>query len=170
MLKRFLTARQGIYWLALLTFGLAMIVIALIYQYVLNTPPCVHCIYVRLWVCLMIILAFCGWLLRTRPFGNVLIHLMIAGVMAGILDEAWKLLGTERGFYIASCTFNLGFPSWFAPDKWLPSVFEVQASCGYTPKLLFGITMSEFLLVMSGFMLLLSVVLAVMTFIFKPKK
>jgi len=169
MLKRFLTEKQGFYWLALFLFGVSMLVVALVYQYVLKTPPCVHCIYVRLWVCLMILLALVGWFLRRRRIGNALMHLMMAGVMGGILDQAWKLLGTERGFYIGDCTFSLGFPSWFAPDKWLPSVFEVQASCGYTPKLLFGITMSEFLLAMSVFMLLTSVILAVMTFISKPE-
>lgn len=169
MLKRFFMGKEGFYWLAMLAFGLAMEGIALIYQYVLNDPPCVLCIHVRLWVCLMIILAFVGWLVRTKRVWNALIHLLMAGVMVGILNRAWRLLGTERGFYIASCNFNLGLPSWFAPDKWLPSVFEVQASCGYTPVLAFGITMSEFLLVMSGCLLLLSTVLAIVVFISNPE-
>jgi disulfide bond formation protein DsbB len=169
MLKRFFTGKQGLYWLAMLVFGVAMEGIALIYQYVLNDPPCVLCIHVRLWVCLMIILALAGWLVRTRRVWSALTHLLMAGVMVGILDRAWRLLGTERGFYIASCNFNLGLPAWFAPDKWLPSVFEVQASCGYTPELVFGITMSEFLLVMSATLLLLSVVLAILVFISKSE-
>jgi protein dithiol:quinone oxidoreductase len=169
MLKRFFTGKEGFYWLAMLVFGMAMEGTALIYQYVLNDPPCVLCIQVRLWVFLMMGLALVGWLVRSQRVWVALMHLLMAGAMAGILDRAWRLLGTERGFYIASCNFDLGLPSWFTPAKWFPSIFEVQASCGYTPELVFGITMSEFLLVMSACLLLLSMVLAIVVFISKPE-
>ncbi len=45
-------------------------------------------------------------------------------------------------------------PNWFALDKWWPTVFEVMEPCGYTPELLFGITMAEALVVFSILMLL----------------
>ncbi|MDH3971388.1 MAG: disulfide bond formation protein B, partial [Gammaproteobacteria bacterium] len=40
-------------------------------------------------------------------------------------------------------------PSWFALDQWFPAMFKVWEACGYTPELLFGVTMAEALLVLS---------------------
>jgi disulfide bond formation protein DsbB len=52
-------------------------------------------------------------------------------------------------------------PAWFALDKWLPSVFEVQTACGYTPIVLFEISMAEALLVISIVLLIISATLFV---------
>jgi disulfide bond formation protein DsbB len=161
MLKQILTGKHYIYWLALLGLGLLLEGMALIYQYALDFPPCVLCIHVRLWVMLMILVAGVGCLVYKTKLPNGLAHVLMAGVMAGMLERAWLLLGTERGFVLSSCNFNLGLPAWFAPDKWLPSIFEVQATCGYTPELFFGITMAESLVVMSTCLLLLSTALAI---------
>ena len=81
--------------------------------------------------------------------------------MVGLFERSYMLLGTERGTVMASCNFDLGLPSWLAFDKWLPAVFEVQASCGYTPELLFGITMAEGLIVMSSALVIISALLSV---------
>jgi disulfide bond formation protein DsbB len=56
---------------------------------------------------------------------------------------------------------DLGMPPWFALDQWLPSVFEVQTSCGYTPLILFQISMAEALLVISVVLLIMSATLFV---------
>ena len=58
----------------------------------------------------------------------------------------------ERGWVFGDCTMDLGMPSWLswlALDKWLPWLFEVQTTCGYTPLIAFNITMAETLLVFS---------------------
>jgi disulfide bond formation protein DsbB len=92
-------------------------------------------------------------------------HGFNALVMAGLLERSYQLLGTERGWIFGSCDFDLGLPSWLALQEWLPSFFKVWESCGYTPELLFGITMAEALLVMSTLLMLASLVLAAATFI-----
>ncbi len=161
--------RHRYYWLALLCLGLAMEIGALIYQYALDYPPCVLCIHVRLWVAAMILVASLGLIVNHRRYLNTLSHLLMLGVMAAILDRSWNLLGTERGFTVASCDFNLGLPTWFAPDKWLPSVFEVQASCGYTPELLWGVTMAEFLLVISVLLVITSMTSAIASLVYTPE-
>jgi disulfide bond formation protein DsbB len=56
---------------------------------------------------------------------------------------------------------ELGMPAWFALDKWLPQIFEVQTSCGYSPLILFDITMAEALLVISILLLIISATLFV---------
>ncbi|MDH5485720.1 MAG: disulfide bond formation protein B, partial [Gammaproteobacteria bacterium] len=63
-------------------------------------------------------------------------------------------------FIFGDCGFDTGLPAWFAVDQWLPWMFRVETSCGYTPELMFGITMAEALLVFSGVLLLLSLAVA----------
>jgi disulfide bond formation protein DsbB len=86
----------------------------------------------------------------------VLAHLLTVLVAAGLLERSYQLLGTERGFTFGDCGLDLGLPSWLALDSWFPAVFQVQTSCGYTPELLFGVTMAEALIVFSAIFVLFS--------------
>jgi len=54
-----------------------------------------------------------------------------------------------------------GLPAWFSPDQWWPTLFEIWEPCGYTPVLLFGITMAEALVAFSALMLLFTLALLV---------
>ena len=76
--------------------------------------------------------------------------------MVGLVERSWNVLAVERGWIFGSCELDLGMPAWFALDKWVPSLFEVQTSCGYTPLILFNITMAEVLLVFSALLLIIS--------------
>ena len=76
-------------------------------------------------------------------------HLIVAIIGAAMLNRSWVLLGTERGWIEGECSVDVGMPSWFAIDKWLPDVFSAWTSCGYTPEIIFGITMAEMILVLS---------------------
>jgi disulfide bond formation protein DsbB len=60
-----------------------------------------------------------------------------------------------------------GLPDWFALDVWFPKLFKVWEPCGYTPELLFGITMAEGLLVFSVVMVLVTVTLTIATLLGK---
>jgi disulfide bond formation protein DsbB len=153
-------SQSGAYWLALASFGLLLETSALIYQYVLDYEPCVVCIHVRIGVFAIILLALAGFMLRRQTILNSVLHVLVA-ISAGVLVErSWQLLGTERGFIIGSCDFDLGMPQWLALDSWLPAVFEVQTSCGYTPEIVFGITMAEALLLISTLLLFTSISMA----------
>jgi len=142
--------KSSLYWLALALIGLSSEVVALFYQYVLEEMPCVLCIQVRLWVMALIMVALLVLVLRRLRFMSVAGHLLTVVIAAGLLERSYQLLGTERGFVFGECGFALGLPDWFTPDKWFPLLFEVQTSCGYTPELLFGITMAEALVVASA--------------------
>ena len=153
--------KSGYYWLALLLLGLLSEAVALFYQYALEEMPCVMCIQVRLWVAALIIVALLVLALRRLRFVPLAGHLLTVVIAAGLLERSYRLLGTERGFVLGDCGFSLGLPAWFTPDKWLPGLFQVHTTCGYTPELLFGITMAEGLIVGSGIFVLISVAMAV---------
>ena len=153
--------KSSFYWLALLFIGLSFEAVALYYQYVLYEMPCVLCIHARLWVMALIIVSLLGLLLRQMRFPTAVMHLLTLVATAGLLERSYQLLGTERRFIFGECGFDLGLPAWFTPDKWFPAMFQVETSCSYTPKLLFGITMAEALFVLSIFFVLISAIMAI---------
>jgi disulfide bond formation protein DsbB len=157
--------RSAGYWLLLLVTGLAFEGVALFYQHVLEEMPCVLCIHVRIWVLALILVSLAAlWMRRYRP-ANLFAHVLTFLIALGLLERSYQLLGTERGFTFgftfSDCGFDLGMPSWFAIDVWFPQMFKVQTSCGYTPELLFGITMAEVLMVSSVLLLILSAVMVI---------
>ena len=144
------------YWLALVLLGLAFEGVALYYQHVLDEMPCVLCIHVRLLILALIVVALAAVFLHRFKWLNALAHLLTVLVAAVLLERSYQLLGTERGFTFGDCGMDLGLPGWLALDSWFPAVFKVQTTCGYTPELLFGITMAEALIVFSAVFVLVS--------------
>lgn len=151
------------YWLTLFALGFLMEATALVYQYALGHYPCVLCIHVRIWVMGFMLLALLALLIRKNPILRTAAHALTVVVMAGLLERSWMLLGTERGFVEGSCDFDLGLPAWLALETWFPAMFKVWEACGYTPELLFGITMAEGLLVMSATLLAVTLALTAAT-------
>lgn len=138
------------YWLALILLGVSLESLALVYQYVLGFWPCVLCIHVRIWVLGLIVAALVGLALRRQRIGRGIGHLLVLVISIGFLERSWKLLAIERGIAIdGECNFDAGLPGWFALDQWFPAMFKVWEACGYTPELLFGVTMAEALLLIS---------------------
>ena len=144
------------YWLFYIVAGLGLLAFALFFQYFLDEAPCVMCIQVRLWISLFVIVSFAGLLTRANRVMNVVANLSIVLIAVGITERAYLLLGTERGFIFSDCGFDLGLPAWFAVEQWLPWLYRIETSCGYTPEIIFGITMAEALIVMSAVLLLAS--------------
>ena len=141
------------YWLLLATVGMAMLGIALYYQYALGEEPCQVCIQARLWVVALLLASVGAACLpnnrRTRLWGNTLALLSAAGLG----ERAWFLYRLENGQGNGSCEFQLGMPDWFAVDRWFPSLFEVRNLCSFTPDMLFGLSMAEGLLLISGLLI-----------------
>lgn len=157
--KLFTILRTPWYWLALIVMGLSMEGVALYYQYGLDFGPCFHCIYIRIWLLGMIVVAGFGLWLYRFAIANVLLHALNTGMMIGLIDTSQQLLGAERHTLGGSCKMVLGLPSWFELDAWFPTVFAVWEPCSETPELLFGITMAEALTIFSWGMMLLSAAL-----------
>lgn len=142
--------RSALFWLAMIVLCISMESIALYFQYVLDYGPCVLCVHIRAWVLALLIISILGFMLRNTRLGLIISNLVALTFSIGMLERAYTTLGIERGFVDGSCTLSSGFPSWLALDKWLPTVFEPWEACGYTPELLFGITMAEGLIVLSA--------------------
>jgi len=145
-----------VYWLCLALLGLAMEAIALYFQYALGDEPCQVCIHVRIWVAAFTLLAMVMCVLPPRLPIRFAGHLFAVFCFLGLLERSWYLYALENGIGEGSCQFFLGFPDWFALDRWFPSLFEVRNLCGFTPEILPGITMAEALVLESLLLLVLS--------------
>jgi len=162
-MKNFLIdlGRQRRYWALLILAGIALEAGALYFQYALDEWPCVLCIHVRILVLGFILIASLAIFFTQSPAAMRLFHGLNSLLMAWLVERSWQVLAVERGWVFGDCAMDLGMPSWFALDKWLPSVFEVQTACGYSPLILFDITMAESLLVISILLLIISAALFV---------
>ena len=149
-----------LYWWLLILCGIGFEAVALFYQYVLEYGPCPLCIHTRILVIAFVLIAILALLLRSGWASRVF-HLLTVATMLGLSERAYVLLGTERGFVLTECGVDSGLPAWFALDQWFPFMFEVKESCGYTPQMLFGISMAEALIVVFPLMLLLSLLMLI---------
>ena len=143
-LSRFLRSRW--YWLTLVLFGIALLSVALYYQYALGDEPCQVCIHARLWVVaftlIALIMLITPQITLVRVLGNL--GVLIAG--AGLFERSRYLYRLENGIGDGSCQFQLGMPDWFAVDRWMPWLFEVRNLCSFTPEMLLGLSMAETLM------------------------
>jgi disulfide bond formation protein DsbB len=142
-------------WAAVIAIGVGLEAGALYYQQALMYFPCELCIYTRVWLAGIALLAIVGllvrrhvWPLRAVLAGELLLTMGLAGVV-------WKLLAIDYGFAgDGTCSLQARFPSWAPLDTWLPVMFRVQDTCGPTPEVLFGLTMGDGLAgVTAGFLL-----------------
>ncbi|MCU7836043.1 MAG: disulfide bond formation protein B [gamma proteobacterium symbiont of Taylorina sp.] len=157
MIKNILSfSKSRWYWLGLLVLSINFEAIALFYQYGLEYAPCVLCIHVRILVLGIFTISILGILFFQNNNILFLAHITMTGLMAGLFERSYQLFGTERGFIDGGCSMESGLPNWFALDKWMPLIFKVWEPCGYTPELLFGVTMAEALIVLSFFLLMIS--------------
>jgi len=152
------------YWLGLIILSLCFEAVALFYQYGLEYYPCVLCIHARIWVLGIMLVAIFAFLNYKNSISLLLSKIAMTLIMAGLFERSYQLLGTERGFIDGSCSMDSGLPSWFALDEWFPLMFQVWEPCGYTPELLFGVTMAEALIVISFSLLLVNIALTVSHF------
>jgi disulfide bond formation protein DsbB len=150
---------QRRYWAILILLGIALECSALYYQYVLDEWPCLLCIHIRMLVFAFILLASIAIFCTQSTLATRVAHGLNIIIMVGLVERSWQVLAVERGWVFGNCEMDLGMPAWFALDKWIPSVFEVQTSCGYTPLILFDISMAEVLLVFSVLLLIISAAL-----------
>lgn len=144
------------YWLMYIVGSISLLAAALYFQFVREELPCLLCIQVRMLISLLLMVSLAGLFTRQHKVMNMLANLSVVVIGASLTERSYQLLGTERGFVFGDCGFDLGLPSWFAIEQWLPWLYQVETSCGYTPEILFGITMAETLMVMSVLLLLLA--------------
>ena len=143
-LSRFLKSRW--YWLSLALFGIALLSVALYYQYALGDEPCQVCIHARLWVVAFTLIALIMLITPQIPLLRAMGNLGVLIAGAGLYERARYLYRLENGIGDGSCQFQLGMPDWFAVDRWMPWLFEVRNLCSFTPEMLLGLSMAETLM------------------------
>lgn len=148
------------YWLFVIFVGISLLGGALYYQYALEAAPCVLCIHVRLWVCAFILVGFIGLWARLHPLGLVAVNILSVICAIGFLERSYETLATERGWSESSCGINAGLPTWFDLERWLPAIFEVRDSCGFTPYVVGKISMAEILVAIGVAALIVTSVMA----------
>ena len=153
-LSQFLQSRW--YWLALALFGIALLSVALYYQYALGDEPCQVCIHARLWVVAFTLIALIMLITPQITLARVLGNLGVLTAAAGLFERARYLYRLENGIGDGSCQFQLGMPDWFAVDRWMPWLFEVRNLCSFTPEMLFGLSMAETLMAVGAGICLLA--------------
>jgi len=152
-------SHRKLYWILLIILGLSLEATALYHQYLLDEWPCVLCIHIRIWILAFIVLSALALLVGSNRWLTPVFHLINTAIMVGFVERSWQTLAVERGWVFGDCDMESGLPPWFALDKWFPEIFEVQTACGYTPLVVFNITMAEVLLVFSSSLLGVSLVL-----------
>ncbi len=151
---------QGkLYWGFLLILCLSFEAVALYYQYVLDEWPCVLCIHIRIWIAGIIVVSLIALLSKPGLWSTRFFHFLSTIMAIGFVERSWRVLAVERGWIFSECNMESGLPDWFALDKWFPTLFEVKTSCGYTPCILFKISMAEILMIASAGLMLLSLLL-----------
>jgi disulfide bond formation protein DsbB len=154
-LSRFLKSRW--YWLTLVLFGIALLSVALYYQYALGDEPCQVCIHARLWVVAFTLIALIMLITPQITLMRVAGNLGVLTAAAGLFERARYLYRLENGIGNGSCQFQLGMPDWFAVDRWMPWLFEVRNLCSFTPEMLLGLSMAETLMAVGAGICLLAV-------------
>lgn len=157
------------YWWLMMIAGLASEGVGLYYQYILDYGPCPLCIHVRIGILAWMLISLFALIINNLTAWRIG-HLINSGILAWLCERTYQLLGTERGFLLTECGMDSGLPSWLSLDKWIPSVFEPWESCGYTPKMLFDVTMAEALIVIYPLMLAISLVLLVTSLMSSPRR
>ena len=96
------------------------------------------------------IVGILGLVLSNNRGGLLAANILALVAAIGFAERSWQTLATERGWIVElACPMDAGLPAWFDLDQWFPAVFGVQASCGRSPEMLFGVTMAEALMAMS---------------------
>ncbi|MCK4834975.1 MAG: disulfide bond formation protein B, partial [Gammaproteobacteria bacterium] len=116
-------SRSRIYWLSYIVGSVALLVAALYFQFVLEELPCLLCIQVRLLITLLLLVSVVGLTTLKYRVINIMTHLATVLIAGGLAERSYQRLGTERGFVVGDCGFNLGLPAWVAIEEWLPWLY-----------------------------------------------
>ncbi|ABO24042.1 disulfide bond formation protein DsbB [Shewanella loihica] len=145
-LTRFAQSRLA--WTLLLLTAVGLEACALFFQHVMKLDPCVMCIYQRLAVLGVLTAGLIG------VVGHQFRLLRFLGVLLWGVSAAWGLkLALElvemqtNPSPFSTCSFLPEFPEWMPLHEWFPSVFLPTGMCTDIPWEMFGITMSQWMVV-----------------------
>ncbi|MCG7495849.1 disulfide bond formation protein DsbB [Vibrio sp. Of7-15] len=153
-------SRTRLPWLLLLLFVIFFEGCALIFQHVMNLPPCVMCIYERV---AMLGIGFSALVGLAMP-QNLIVRW--AGLIGWGISSAWglKLAMEHVGYQLnpspfATCDLFVTFPSWAPLNQWAPWMFEAYGDCSKIVWQFLTLTMPQWLeVIFAGNLVALAVV------------
>lgn len=152
-------SNQRWWWSMLILLSISLEAVALYYQYELDYLPCVLCIHVRMLLAAILLVGIVGWIGAGNKAFSVITLLLVGGLWGWMSERSYQLLGVEQGWILGECQMQSGLPDWLALEKWMPWLFEIHEPCGYTPYLLFKISMAEVLIVLSPLLLVWTLIM-----------
>jgi protein dithiol:quinone oxidoreductase len=160
--KRLSMQRGG--WGIVVFSAIALLAVALYFQYGMGLQPCIKCIYIRSAFAGVLLAGLIGLLSPKNGMLRMLaLLLLLSAALFGIL-QAYELLEIEQllaegGFF--SCALFAEFPDWLALDRWFPAIFEPTGSCGDTSWQFLGKSMAFWSAVsLWGYAIVASILLA----------
>lgn len=165
-----LYSRGRLAWLLLFFSTFIFEITALYFQHVLGLAPCTLCIYQRCAIYGIMIGSLIG-LIAPRYF-----IYRVLGILIWLLS-AFK--GLNLAMYhahlqfepnlIDTCPVNVNFPSWFALNEWLPSMFNAYGTCADKIWSFLTIEMSQWMIIIFACYLIVGLSVLVSQ-IFSPHK
>lgn len=142
--------RQWQAWTAVILISVGLEAGALYFQLAQMKFPCELCIYTRVWIAAIALVAAAGLALRNSVWPARLLVAVELLLSIGLATVVWELLALEYGFAgVGACSIYPNFPAWAPLDQWLPLLFEVQGPCAATPEVLLGLSMADGLAVIT---------------------
>lgn len=125
-------ATQPKAWLILAISALSLELSALYFQYIMNLPPCIMCIYQRVAILSIFFAGIIGYFSCKNLIGRlVAFSLLGTGAIWGLLIavEHVEMQGAAFSLFF-TCELIPNFPSWAPLHEWLPFLFEATGDCG----------------------------------------
>ena len=162
-------SRSG--WLFVLAIPVLALSAAMYMQFGLGEKPCFYCIHERI-----VFFGLGGVAITGVLFGNI-------PLIAGFLNAVWagaSLYGFDLALthtklqihpsFFDQCAMFIRFPSWLPLDKWLPSVFTVQAECSANIVRFGGLVVPQWLLIIFAISFIVSTTVLISNTIGKIRK
>jgi disulfide bond formation protein DsbB len=102
-------AHSSWFWILTIIAGLALLVVALFYQYIFDELPCVLCIQIRLWISLLVVISIIAVFIHRYRLPNFIAHLCVFATAIALTERSYQLLGTERGFCLVIADLLLDY-------------------------------------------------------------
>ena len=142
---------KGSSWLMLTAVAVIFELCALFFQYVMGFAPCVMCIYQRTAI---LGIAGAGLVGAIAP-SQVVVRFAAYGLWGYSAVKGFLLalehvdIQTNPSPFF-TCDFAPDFPQWLKLDQMIPSFFQATGDCADISWILFGYSMSQWMLVIFG--------------------
>lgn len=152
--------RKG--WAVSLAIPFLALATAMYVQYGLGYKPCFYCIHERLVFVSFAVLSILGVLIGNIPaIATILTFCWVVVSQFGL-----KLALTHTDLQIHpsifdQCAMFIRYPSWLPLDKWLPSMFTVQAECSANIVRFWGLVIPEWLVIVFSISFVVSLVVLI---------